>query len=43
MSKEKDSKKSTDKTVALKTTKEKRVDKLAKRKEKEDQNKLTDQ
>jgi hypothetical protein len=35
MSKEKDIKKKSDKTVATKTAKEKRVDKLAKRKEKD--------
>lgn len=43
MSKEKDNKKSSDKTPASKSTKEKRVEKLAKRKDKEDRNKLKDQ
>lgn len=42
MSKEKDNKKKSDKTPASKSTKEKRVDKLAKRKDKENQSKLTD-
>lgn len=42
MSKEKDNKKKSDKTVASKSTKEKRVEKLAKRKDKEDHSKQTD-
>lgn len=41
MSKEKDTKKKSDKTSASISTKEKRVDKLAKRKDKENKDRLT--
>lgn len=43
MSKEKDNKNKSDKSLPAKTTKEKRVDKLAKRKDKENLSKITDQ
>ena len=42
MSKEKDTKKKSDKTPATKSTKEKRDDKLEKRKDKEKNSRLTD-
>ena len=42
MSKEKDTTKKSDKAPATKSTKEKRVDKMAKRKDKENNSRLTD-